>query len=189
MFKKILLLLWGFIATNQVVSQSEFDSTDSFLSSYTEISFGQTLLFISNSKAINIKNEAAIVLPTSSVLLFAELRTLKKIRIPVFFNYPLGTKQFLVNGVLINEQANPTAGLGIATGLGKIKTNDNSYLEFEAGLVASMTVNLNQKFVAAPVAVARVRMIRKSSYTMYLGASYSFGLNTLGMLYGSGTIF
>ena len=78
------------------------DSIKPVLKSYTEVSFGQSLLFISNSKAIDLKNEAAIVVPTSSVLMFAEFRTMKKLRIPVFFNYPTETKQFLVDGVLIN---------------------------------------------------------------------------------------
>src|SRR5687768_14957326 len=60
-----------------------------------ELSFGQSLLFISNSKQINIRNQAAIVIPTSAMLFFVEFRPLKRVRVPVFFNLPTESKQFL----------------------------------------------------------------------------------------------
>jgi hypothetical protein len=64
-----------------------------------ELSFGQSLLFISNSKQINIRNEQAVVIPTSSLLFFGEIRPQKFLRIPLFLNVPTESKQFLVNGV------------------------------------------------------------------------------------------
>ena len=160
------------------------DSIKPVLKSYTEVSFGQSLLFISNSKAIDLKNEAAIVVPTSSVLMFAEFRTMKKLRIPVFFNYPTETKQFLVDGVLINEKANPTLWTGLSTGLLKIKTNEETYFEIDAGAVVTATINIKDKLAVARVLVGRLRMIRNNSFTMYFGLSYTFGLNTTGMFYG-----
>ena len=62
-----------------------------------ELSFGQSVLFISGKKLQNVYNEAAITVPKSSLLFFAKFRPDKKIRIPVFFNLPTESRQYLVN--------------------------------------------------------------------------------------------
>ena len=66
-----------------------------------ELSFGQSLLFISSSKQATIVNNQAIVLPTSAVLLSVEFRPEKRMRIPVFINLAKESKQFIVNGQLL----------------------------------------------------------------------------------------
>jgi len=81
-----------------------------------ELSFGQSLLFISNSKQTSIVENEAVVLPTSAVLFSAEFRPDRRLRIPVFFNLATESKQFLINGVLVNEKASPTLGSGILVG-------------------------------------------------------------------------
>ena len=43
-----------------------------------ELSLGQTLLFISDSKLEKIKNTTAVIVPTSAKLFFAEFRPVKK---------------------------------------------------------------------------------------------------------------
>lgn len=45
---------------------------------YFELSLGQTLLFISDSKLEEIKNNSVVIVPTSVRLFFAEFRPIKK---------------------------------------------------------------------------------------------------------------
>src|SRR3989338_1610794 len=62
-----------------------------------EMSFGQSKLFISNSKDSTINAQEAVVVPTNAILFFAEFRPQKKLRIPVFFSLATGPKQFIVD--------------------------------------------------------------------------------------------
>ena len=103
----ILMLLFSFSKTNA----QESDSTET--KKVLELSFGQSLLFISDSKVIDLHTEHAVVVPTSALLFFAELRPQKKVRIPVFLNLPTESKQFIVNGQLTNEPARPVFGFGL----------------------------------------------------------------------------
>lgn len=157
--------------------------------SHFELSFGQSLLFISSSKQINLRNESAVVVPTNSILFFIELRPEKLIRIPVFFNLPTETKQFLVNGQLINERASPTFGAGFEFRLFKIKIDEKSKLDFEIGPLASFIFDKNNVIKVAPVVAGRLRVMRGEHFVMYLGGSYSLGIDALGVLYGTGTVF
>lgn len=154
-----------------------------------ELSFGQSLLFISNSRVVDIRNQEAIVIPTSSALFFAELRPDKIIRIPVFFNLPLESKQFLINNQLINEKANPTFGTGIEFRLFSIKLDAKSKIEFEAGPLISFITSNKKEIIPAPLIAGRFRILRGESFVMYIGSSYSVGINTMGLLYGTGTSF
>lgn len=154
-----------------------------------ELSFGQSLLFISNSKQINIRNEAAIIVPTNAILFFIELRPQKRMRIPVFLNVPTEAKQFLVNGQLIYERASPTFGSGLVFKLFQIKIDEKSKMDFEIGPLASIIADKNNVLRVAPVIAGRIRIMRGENFVMYFGGSYSFGINAFGILYGTGTIF
>jgi hypothetical protein len=153
-----------------------------------ELSFGQSLLFISNSKQINIRNQAAIVIPTSAMLFFVELRPVKQMRIPVFFNLPTESKQFLVAGQIVNERASPTFGTGLEFKCFGLKVAESSMLELEAGPLCSFLIDKRNALRIAPLGAARVRLIR-NNFVMYVGTSYSYGINSWGILYGTGTVF
>lgn len=153
-----------------------------------ELSFGQSLLFISNSKQINIRNQAAIVIPTSAMLFFVELRPLKRMRIPVFFNLPTESKQFLVAGQLVNERASPTFGTGLEFKCFGAKVAAGSMIELEAGPLCSFLMDKRNVIRFAPIGAARIRLIR-NNFVMYVGTSYSYGINSWGILYGTGTVF
>jgi hypothetical protein len=155
---------------------------------FFELSFGQSVLFISDSKIINIRNQSAVVVPTSAILFFAEFRPDKIMRIPVFFNLPTESKQFLVNGALVNEKSNPTFGTGLEFRLFKIGLDTKSSIELEFGPLASVIVPKG-KMRVLPLVAGRVRIRRGENFVMYVGGSYSFGINTFGLLYGTGTIF
>jgi hypothetical protein len=157
--------------------------------SHFELSFGQSLLFISNSKQVNIRNESAIVVPTNSILFFIELRPQKIVRVPVFFNLPTETKQFLVNGQIVNERASPTFGAGFEFRLFKINIDERSKIDFEIGPLASFIFDKNNVIKVAPLVAGRLRIMRGENFVMYLGGSYSLGIDALGILYGTGTIF
>ena len=154
-----------------------------------ELSFGHSLLFVSESKQTDIRNESAVVLPTSAILFFVEFRPDKKLRIPTFFALPTEPKQFLVNGTLVNERASPTLGLGPAFKLFQIPIDDRSRIEFEVAPIISLLFSTEQKMKSAPILAARLRFRRGENFVMYLGASYSFGVNAMGLLYGTGSIF
>ena len=176
--KPILLILLTGILTNCYAWNK-----DSMLKrQHFEVSFGQSLLFISNTTQ-------AVVIPTNAVLFFAEFRPQKKIRIPVFFNLATETKQFLVNNQIISERASPTFGTGFTYNLFKIQLDSTSKIEFEVGPLASVLFNTNKNLRVAPIIAGRFRIMRGKNFVMYAGMSYSIGINALGLLYGTGTIF
>jgi hypothetical protein len=154
-----------------------------------EVSFGQSLLFISHTKQTNIVVNASVVIPTNAMLFFVELRPEKLIRIPIFFNLATESKQFLINGQLINEKAAPTLGTGATIKVFKSKIDHQSKIEFELGPLISCLINRKNSIQLAPVIAARLKIIRGENFIMYIGSSYSFGINALGLLYGTGTSF
>src|SRR5687767_8853937 len=102
-----------------------------------ELSLGQSLLFISNSRLADIRKNEAVVVPTSAVLLFIEFRPVSRLRIPIFANIPTESKQFIVNNQLVNERASPTLGTGLQFRCFSIPIGKRSAVQFEAGPLAS----------------------------------------------------
>jgi len=181
-----------FLISFLTFSLSSFASSSDSLkkkNEHFELSFGQSLLFISSSKQINIRNQSAVVVPTSSVLFFAEFRPQKIMRVPVFFNLATESKQFIVNGQMVNERASPTFGTGVIFKMFQIRIDSTSKVEFEAGPLSSFIFNKGNHIRAVPVLAGRFRVMRGTNFVMYIGVSYSFGINALGILYGTGTIF
>lgn len=188
MIKKLFFLVFALLVLQPTFLWAQ--KIDSLLKkTYFELSFGQSLLFISSSKQINLRNESAVIVPTNSILFFIELRPQKIIRFPTFFNLPTETKQFLVNGQLINERASPTFGAGVEFRVFQIKIDERSKLDFEIGPLASFIFDKNNVVKLAPIVAGRIRIMRGENFVMYFGGSYSFGIDALGVLYGTGTIF
>jgi hypothetical protein len=154
-----------------------------------ELSFGQSLLFISNTKLADIRNQASIIVPTNSILFFAEFWPEKKVKIPVFINLPTETKQYIVNGQIINEKASLTFGAGFEFEIFHIKIDERSKLDFEIGPLASVIFDNKNNITLAPIIAGRFRVKRGENFVMYFGLSYSVGINALGLLYGTGTVF
>lgn len=179
-----LSLLFSFL----FVAAQNKDSTTKHKDHF-ELSFGQSLLFISSNKQASLRDQSSVIVPTNAVLFFIELRPKKIIRIPVFFNLPTETKQYLVNGQIINERASPTFGAGVEFRLFKIKIDERSRLDFEIGPLASFIFDKNNVIKIAPLVAGRLRVMRGENFVMYLGGSYSLGINALGVLYGTGTVF
>jgi hypothetical protein len=154
-----------------------------------ELSFGQSLLFISNSQLIDIRNTEAIVIPTSAMLFFTELRPMKRLHIPVFVSVPTETKQFLIAGQLVNERASPTFGTGLQCKLFEIPVSKKACVELEIGPLASFLFTQDKKLRFAPIGAGRVKIIKERNFVMYVGSSYSIGINAWGLFYGTGFIF
>lgn len=188
MLRKISLLFF-FLAIGVSVSSANSPNDSIKFRRHFELSFGQSLLFISSSRALDIRQQAAVVVPTNALLFLVQFRTDKTLRIPVFLNLATETKQFLVDGVLVNERAAPTIGTGAIFRLFDFELAKKSKLEFEAGPMLSILFNKNNNIRVAPILAGRVRLIRAEHFVMYAGVSYSLGINALGMLYGTGTIF
>jgi hypothetical protein len=184
---KVLLLFFSLFIC--FAFHAEIADSNQFKFRNFELSFGQSLLFISNSKQTNIIKNEAIVIPTSAILFSAEFRPDKLMRIPIFLNIATESKQFLVNGQLINERASPTLGIGIMFKAFQIKIDDKSKLEFELGPLASFLFDTKNSVRVAPILAGRIKILRGENFIMYIGTSYSFGINSLGLFYGTGTSF
>ncbi|HTF02940.1 MAG TPA: hypothetical protein VK826_02910, partial [Bacteroidia bacterium] len=100
-----------------------------------------------------------------------------------------GPKQFLVDSVLVSERASPTFGTGMTFKVFRQNFGLNSAIEFECGPLASFLFDRGGKIKFAPVAAGRFRFLKKEDFIMYLGCSYSVGINALGIFYGTGYIF
>ena len=158
-------------------------------SSKFELSFGRTQLFISDSKSASIKSVISTAIPTNALLLFLELRPAKKLRIPVFVNIPTEPKQYLVNNQLKSELASPSFGAGVQYRCFNLKIDKRSRLEGELGPMLSAIPSGSKQILIAPFAAGRLRLVRSNSFVMYLGSSYTFGINVFGLLYGTGFLF
>jgi len=154
-----------------------------------ELSFGQSTLFISNEQATAIKNDFNVVIPTNSMLFFAEFRPFKRIKIPVVFNLPTESKQFIIDGKIVSEKASPTLASGAEFKLFDFKIPFDAQVEMDIGTLGSVIFRENGQLALAPLITNRIRIIKNKSFIMYLGASYSVGVNTWGMFYGTGYIF
>jgi len=114
----ILVVFIGIISTtfaqNDSIEKMEI-SIDSTKKNkhYFELSLGQSILFVSDSKLQDIQTEEAVIVPTNAKLFFAELRPDKKLRIPIFFNLPTESRQYIINGELVSKRASPTLGAGL----------------------------------------------------------------------------
>jgi len=161
---------------------------DSIATSF-ELSFGQSTLFISNDQVAAIKNDFNVVIPTNSMLFFAEFRPFKRIKIPIVFNLPTESKQFIVNGQLISEKASPTLASGAEIKIFDFDIPFDAQIEMDIGTLGSVIFKSNYKLALAPLITNRIRIIKDKSFIMYIGASYSAGVNTWGMFYGTGYIF
>ncbi len=122
------------------------------------------------------------------MLFFSEFRTNRNLRIPVFFNLPTEAKPFLVNGLLVYEKASPSIGSGLEFKLFEIKIDARSKIEAEVGPLAAVILD-GRKSQVAPLIAGRIKIMRGENFIMYIGGSYTFGVNTLGMLYGTGSVF
>ena len=154
-----------------------------------EISFGQNLLFISSSRQINIRQQAAIVIPTNAILFLVEFRPKKTLRIPIFLNIATESKQYIVGGQIINERASPTFGTGIIFRLIEFNLDKKSKIDFEIGPLASVLVDRNNNLRFAPVIASRFKICRGENFVMYFGVNYSIGINAFGIQYGTGSNF
>lgn len=187
-FHRFLLLFVCFVLL-QTASNAQIVDTLKKRLQHFEMSFGQSLLFVSNTRLADIRNQASIIVPTNSFLFFLEFRPEKIAKIPVFFNLPTETRQYLVNGQIINERASPTFGTGLEFRVFQVKIDDRSSLDFELGPLVSIIFDNRNNVRVAPLVAGRFRVKRGENFVMYCGLSYSVGINALGLLYGTGTIF
>jgi hypothetical protein len=187
--KSITLIAFCFLSFIGISTAHEADSTAKQKKRLFELSFGQSKLFISNSKELDLKENQAVILPTNAILFFAEFRPQKRMRVPVFFNLATQAKQFLVDSVLVSERASPTFGTGLEFRVFRFGFGERSALEFEAGPLASLLVNQGGKLRFAPVVAGRFRFLKNEDFIMYIGSSYSVGINAFGIFYGTGYVF
>jgi hypothetical protein len=156
---------------------------------YFELSLGHSLLFISSSRLEEIRTNASVIVPTNAILIFAEFRPLKRMRIPLFVNIPAETKQFIVNNKLVSERASPTLGAGLEFRCFGLPIGNKSSVELELGPLASFLVSEKNVVRFAPIVAGRLRFIKNKDFVLYMGSSYSIGIDAVGILFGTGYIF
>ena len=189
--RALLQLAFLLSAVDGRAQSSEKNRSDSLaLHTLFELSFGQNLLFISSDKQNSIQKNRDLVVPTSAILFFAEFRPERKWKVPVFFNLPTESKQFIQpDGSLKNERASPSFGSGLQFRLFQFWIKDKIRMEMEAGPLLSLITDFKNEFIPAPVVAGRLRIRSGDSFVMYLGGSYTPGLNAFGLFYGTGTNF
>jgi hypothetical protein len=155
-----------------------------------ELSFGQNLLFLSESRQNSIQKNRSLVVPTSAVLFFSEIRPERWWKVPVFFNLPTESKQFIQpDGSLKYERASPSIGTGLVFRTFRFDLRENLHLEMEAGPLLSFITDFKEEFLAAPLLAGRFRIRSGENLVMYLGGSFTPGLNAFGLFFGTGTNF
>lgn len=192
MKKLFVLLICGISLSTYGVPKDSTTANDTLRNKLFEVSFGQSLLFISYDQQLNLRVNEAIILPTSALNFFVVFRPFKKLRIPLFFNLPTESKQFLIDSVLVNERASPTFGTGLEFQALKLpidKIDKNSTIELGIGPLVSFLMTEKGKLKFAPIAAARVRIIKSRDFVMYIGTSYSIGIDSWGLIYGTGFLF
>jgi len=179
--KKLLPIL-VFIFFSQTFFAQETDTTSSFsttiklnLNRSFELSFGTTLLFIPYNKLVNIREDEALIIPTNSILLFAQLRPDKVMRVPLFCNIPTESKQFLINNQLISERASTAFGTGLEFRMLQIILNEKSKVELEGGPLMSILFDKENRVRYSPLLALRLRLQQNENFVMFLGTSYSLG--------------
>lgn len=171
------------------LSLSFWSQENDSVASNFELSFGQSTLFISNDQVAAIKNDFNVVIPTNSMVFFSEFRPFKRIKIPVVFNLPTESKQFIIDGKLVSEKASPTLATGAEFKLFDFNIPFDAQVEMDMGTLGSLIFRSNYQLAFAPLITNRIRIIKDKNFIMYLGGSYSVGVNTWGMFYGTGYIF
>jgi len=184
-----LQLISVYAEANDSLKKKLFNADTLKFLPHFEISFGQSLLFISDANLNSIQNHASVIVPTSAYLFFIEFRPEKTLKIPVFLNIPTESKQYIINGQLVNKRASPTFGAGLEFNILKRNIDSRSTVNFEIGPLASFIFNTKNDIRMVPIIAGRLRLKRGENFVMYAGCSYSFGINALGLLYGTGTIF
>jgi hypothetical protein len=191
---RALYLCFALFFTLNANAQTTATDTSKPRKQLFELSFGSSMLFISNTDIENIRSKAKLTIPTSTMLFFAEFRPQMKTRIPVFLNIPTESKQFIVTDSsgkqsLVNEKASITLGTGFQYRPFQVTLYGDTKLEFEAGPLVSAGFDSNKKLFIAPLIAGRLMVKKGSDFVMYFGGSYAFGVNSIGILYGTGTIF
>lgn len=164
------------------------DSAESVNNKF-ELSFGQSILFIPDEKLEGIAQKESIIIPTNSILFFAEFRPQKKLRIPLYVNLPTESKQFFIDSVLVNEKANATGGFGLQYKCIQVPISKASVAEWEMGALSNLLISKRNRFRIVPLLNGRIRLVKNNNFVMYLGTSYSFGVNSWGLFYGTGFLF
>jgi len=155
-----------------------------------ELSFGQNLLFISKSRQTTLLKNLDLVVPTTAVLFFAVFRPEKKWKLPVFFNLPTESTQFLQpDGTVRYQRSTPSFGSGIEFQLLKFDIREKIKFDMEAGPLLAFVTDFRKEFVPAPLIATRMRIRSDENFVMYLGGSYTIGLDAFGLFYGTGFNF
>jgi len=178
-----------FLSDNQnLLAQSRADSLKA--NPLFELSFGQNLLFLSKSRQMTLLNKLDLVVPTTAVLFFAVFRPEKKWKVPVFFNLPVESTQFIQpDGSVRYQRAMPSFGSGIEFRLLKFDIREKIKFDMEAGPLLAFVTDFRNEFVPAPLITTRMRLRSDDNFVMYLGGSYTIGLDAFGLFYGTGFNF
>jgi len=64
-----------------------------------------------------------------------------------------------------------------------------SVAEWEMGALSNLLISKRNRFRIVPLLNGRIRLVKNNNFVMYLGTSYSFGVNSWGLFYGTGFLF
>ena len=151
-----------------------------------EFSFGQSLMFISDSDRAEVLENNNLVIPTSSALLLAEMFLTENWNAFLVMNLPLASQKFIIDGQETHEKANPSFLIGPSWTAYRTSLAERAGVEYQLGALLGASLAENKETTPLAVLAARVNLISKQNSTLYIGYSKTFGVNAATILYGVG---
>lgn len=156
-------------------------------STFMELSFGSSQMFISTTVHQELLNEEKVVLPTSSALFLGEWLAAERWSLMGAYNLPLVSQRFLVNNMLVEENANPTLLLGPRYSPMRFWIKNKIRLEPQLGVLLCAVLADDLHWTGSTA--GRFHLATRDGFTMYAGGVYTLGIQGWTLFYGAGHRF
>jgi len=154
-----------------------------------EVSFGQSMMFMNDTDRQDILDREKVAIPTSSALLLVDFIYSYKFSFPIFFNLPLTSQKFIVDGEETVESASPVFGFGLNYSLLQIDLKTNLTAILSSAILAGMAINKNKSYKVFPMIALELSLLKQDGFLMYLGVERTIGLDVIALFYGVGQRF
>lgn len=148
------------------------------------MSFGTSQMLVDDVERGDIKNRKKVVLPTTGALLTAEYLWNDTWGSLLAFNLPLDTQKFLVDNVLVQETAASTLLLGQRYTPVQWHISDSAIVSPQLGVLLSTMFGSSTQ--VSPSIATRIHITDEGGFSMYLGATATYGIKGYVLFYGIG---
>lgn len=141
-------------------------------------------MLVDDVERMDIKSRKKVVLPTTGALLTAEYLWNDTWGSLVAFNLPLDTQKFLVDNVLVQETAASTFLVGQRYTPVQWRVTDLAIISPQLGFLLSTM--FGSSIQVSPSIAGRLHISDESGFSMYLGATATYGIKGYVLFYGIG---